>query len=144
MNTDATKTVEEFTAEAQKQMETSVETMTKSMEDAAAFGRHNMDALVSCSKRAAKVAEEMNAEFAAFAKKSYEDGLAAAKDMTSAKSVTELFEKQTAYGKSAMEAYVAEATKMNEMMSAAMKDIFEPLNERFTAAADMVKAQQHA
>ncbi|MEO0995665.1 MAG: phasin family protein, partial [Pseudomonadota bacterium] len=99
MNADATKTVEEFTAEAQKTMENSVETLTKSVEDAAAFGRENMDAMVLSSKRAAKAAEEFNAEIAAFAKKSYEDGLAAAKDMSAAKSVTELFEKQAAFTK---------------------------------------------
>ncbi len=141
MDTDATKTVEEFTAEAQKTMENSVEKMTKSMEDVAAFGRHNMDAMVASSKRAAKAAEEMNAEIAAYTKKAYEDGLAAAKDMTEAKSVTELFEKQTAYAKTSMEAFMAEATKLNEMMTSAGQEIFEPINERFTAASDMMKAQ---
>lgn len=136
---EAAKTVEEFTAEAQKTMETSVEKMTKSLEDAASFGRHNMDAMVASSKRAAKAAEEMNAEIAAFSKKAYEDGLAAAKEMTSAKSVTELFEKQTAYAKTAMEDFIAEATKLTEMATAASKECFEPLSTRFTAAADMLK-----
>ncbi len=141
MDTDATKTVEDFTAEAQKTMENSVEKMTKGMEDAAAFGRQNMDAMVAASKRAAKVAEEMNAEIAAFAKKTFEDGLAAAKDMTEAKSVTELFEKQTAYTKASLEAFVAEASKLNEMLTAASKEVFEPMTERFNAASDLVKAQ---
>ncbi len=144
MDTDATKTVEEFTAEAQKTMENSVEKMTKSIEDVAAFGRLNMDAMVASSKRAAKAAEEMNAELAAFAKRSYEDGLAAAKEMTSAKSVTELFEKQTAYTKTMMEAMMAEATKLTEMVTKAQKECFEPLNERFTAATDMLKTEYRA
>lgn len=141
MNADATKTVEEFTAEAQKTMENSVEKMTKSVEDAAAFGRENMDAIVASSKRAAKAAEEVNAEIAAYTKKAYEDGLAAAKDMTASKSVTELFEKQTSFAKISMEAYVAEATKLNEMMTAATKEIFEPITARMNAATEMVKAE---
>ena len=136
---EATKTVEEFAAEAQKSMENSVEKMTRSMEDVASFGRENMDAFVLASKRAAKAAEEMNAEIAAYTKRAYEDGLAAAKEMTSAKSVTELFEKQTSYAKTAMETFIAEATKLNEMFANASKECFEPLNERFTAASEMVK-----
>ena len=136
---EATKTVEEFTAEAQKAMEAGSEKMSKSMEDMAGFGRENMDAMVASSKRAAKAAEEMNAEIAAFTKRAYEDGLAAAKEMTSAKSVTELFEKQTTYSKTAMENFIAEATKLNEMMASASKECFEPLNQRFTAATDMLK-----
>lgn len=142
MNTDATKTVEEFTAEAQKTMENNVETLTKSVEDAAAFSRENMDAVVVSSKRAAKAAEEMNAEIAAFAKKSYEDGLAAAKDMTAAKSVTELFEKQAAFTKSNVEAMIAEATKISEMFAAASKECFEPLSARMTAATDLLKVER--
>ncbi len=142
MEADATKTVEEFTAEAQKTMENSVEKMTKSIEDAASFGRQNMDAMVAASKRAAKAAEEMNAEIAAFAKRTYEDGLAAAKEMTAAKSMTELFEKQTAYTKTMMESMMAEASKLTEMATTASKECYEPLSERFTAATDMLKTER--
>lgn len=136
---EATKTVEEFTAEAQKSMENGVEKITKSMEDAATFNRDTMDAMVASSKRAAKAAEDMNAEIAAYTKRAYEDSLAAAKEMTASKSVTELFEKQTAFARTAMEAYIAEATKLNEMFAAAAKECFEPINARFTAATDMLK-----
>ncbi|MGF1446467.1 MAG: phasin family protein [Pikeienuella sp.] len=141
MDTDATKTVEEFTAEAQKTMENSVEKLTKTVEDVAAFGRQNMDAMVLASKRAAKVAEEMNAEIAAYAKKSYEDSLAAAKDMSESKSITELFEKQSAFAKNSMEDFVARTSKVNEMMIAASQEIFAPLTDRVTAAGDLVKAR---
>ncbi|MEO0994949.1 MAG: phasin family protein, partial [Pseudomonadota bacterium] len=89
----------------------------------------------------AKAAEEFNAEIAAFAKKSYEDGLAAAKDMSAAKSVTELFEKQAAFTKAQMDAMIAETTKMSEMVSAASKECFEPLTERLSAATDLMKVQ---
>lgn len=142
MEINATKTVEQFTAEAQKTMETNVEKMSKSFEDAASFGRENMDAMVLASKRAAKAAEDMNAEIAAYTKKSYEDGLAAAKEITSAKSMTELFEKQTAFAKASIEGAMAQMTKMSELVAAASKDCFEPLNDRFTAATDMMKADR--
>jgi len=139
MTKAATKQVEEFTAEAKKTMEEGVEKMSKGMEDATQFGQENVEALVASSKVVAKAAEEMNAEIVAFSKKSYEDSMAAAKEFTSVKSVSELVEKQTEYAKSSFEGFVAEATKLNEMYSEAAKNAFAPFNNRFSAAADMVK-----
>lgn len=89
MTTKATAKVEEFTAEAQKTMEENVEKMTKGFEDVAAFGQENVDAVVEASKIAAKAAEDMNAEIVAFSKKHYEDSMAAMKELSSCKSVTE-------------------------------------------------------
>ncbi len=135
----ATKQVEEFTAEAKKSMEEGVEKVTKGFEEATQFGQGNVDALVASSKVVAKATEELNAEIAAFSKKSYEDSLAAAKELTASKSVTEFFEKQTNFAKTSFDMFVSEATKLDEMYAAAAKDAYAPLNDRFTAAADMVK-----
>ena len=141
MATDTTsKNVEEFTADAQKSIEQGVEKMAEQMEDMTSFGQQNMEAMVAASKRAAKAAEEMNAEVAAFTKKSYEDSMAAAKEMTSAKSVTELFEKQSAFAKSMMEAFVSESTKLNELATTAGRECMEPINARMTASAEMMKS----
>lgn len=134
-----TKQVEEFTAEAKKTVEQGVEQMTKGVEEATQFGQDNVEAMIASGKVVAKAAEDVNAEILAFSKKAYEDSMAAAKELTSAKSVTEFFEKQTAFAKTSFEAYVAEATKLNEMYTSAAKNAFEPLNARFSAAADMVK-----
>ena len=139
MTKAATKQVEEFTAEAKKTMEEGVEKMSQGLESATQFSQDNVEAVVASSKVVAKAAEEMNAEMVAFSKKSYEDSMAAAKEFTSVKSVNELFEKQTEFAKASFEGFVAEATKLNEMYSAAAKSAFAPLNDRFTAAADMVK-----
>ena len=142
MTKAATKQVEEFTAETKKAMEEGVEKMSKGFEDASAFGQDNVEAMVASSKVIAKAAEEMNAEIMAFSKKSYEDSMAAAKELGSVKSVSDYFEMQTSLAKTAFEGFVAEATKLNEMYAAAAKDAFAPFNARFTAAADMVKAHR--
>ena len=139
MTKAATKQVEEFTAEAKKTMEEGVEKMSKGLEDATQFGQQNVEAVVASGKVLAKAAEEMNAEILSFSKKSYEDSMAAAKEMTAVKTVTEFFEMQTSFAKTAFEGMVAEATKLNEMYDAAAKQAFEPLNARFTAAAEIVK-----
>ena len=134
-----TKKVEEFTAETKKAMEEGVEKMSKGFEDAGKFGQDNVEAMVASTQVMAKAAEEMNAEIAAYSKKSYEDGIAAAKEIGSVKSVSDFFEMQTSMAKTSFEGFVAEATKLNEMYAAAAKQAFEPLNARFTAAADAVK-----
>ena len=139
MTKAATKQVEEFTAGTKKAMEEGVEKMSKGFEDASQFGQENVEAMVASSKVMAKAAEEMNAEMIAFSKKSYEDGMAAMKELGSVKSVSDFFEMQTSLAKTSFEGFVAEATKLNEMYAAAAKDAFAPLNARFTAAADMVK-----
>jgi phasin family protein len=140
MNKMANQQVEEFTAEAKRSMEEGVERMSKGFEDVTQFGQDNVEAMVASSKVMAKAAEEMNAEVIAFSKKSYEDSMAAAKEIASSKSVSEFFEKQTSFAKTSFETFVAEASKLNEMYSQAAKEAFAPINARFTAAAEMVKA----
>ncbi len=139
MSKSATKKVEEIAVETQKTVEEGVEKMTKGIENAASFGQENVEAVVTSSKIATKAAESLSAEIAAYSKKAYEDSMAAAKELTTCKSVSEFVEKQTEFGKISIEGFVAEATKLNEMYAAAAKEAFAPLNARFTAAAGIVK-----
>ena len=142
MNKIANQQVEEFTNEAKRSMEEGVERMSKGFEEVTQFGQENVEAMVASGKVMAKAAEEMNAEVIAFSKKSYEDSMAAAKEIASSRSVSEYFEKQTAFAKTSFETFVAEATKLNEMYSQAAKEAFAPLNARFTAAAEIVKTSR--
>lgn len=142
MNKMANQQVEDFTAEAKRSMEEGVERMSKGFEDVTQFGQENVEAMVASSKVMAKAAEEMNAEMMAFSKKSYEDSMAAAKEMASSKSVSEFFEKQTSFAKTSFESFVSEATKLNELYANAAKEVFAPINQRLTVAADMVKSHR--
>ena len=138
--TKATVQVEEFAAEAQKSVKDGMEKMTKGFEEFSAFGQENLDAVVKSSEIAAKAAEGIGSEVSAYSKKAFEDGVAAAQDLASAKNVTELMEKQTAFAQSAFEGFVAQATKMNEIYAAAAKDIYAPLNARVSKATDAFKS----
>ncbi|NNU79701.1 TIGR01841 family phasin [Halovulum dunhuangense] len=136
----ATAKVEEIAADAQKAMTENMEKFTKGFEDMSAFTQENVDAVVKSAEIAAKTAEGIGAEMSAYSKKSFEDSVAAAQDLASAKNMTELMEKQTAFAQAAFEGFVAQATKMNEIYAAAAKDITAPINQRFTAAADAMKS----
>ena len=138
--TDAAKSLESFAADAQKSMSAQMEKMSKSFEEAAAFNQESFDAVVKASNLYVKAAEELNAEFMAFSKQAVEDSMAAAKDLAASKSVMELMEKQAEYAKTSFDTMMKQATKMNEMYMAAAKETMEPINARFTAAADIVKS----
>ena len=81
MTKAATKQVEEFTAEAKKTMEEGVEKMAQGVEDVTSFSQDNVEAMMTSGKVMAKATEEMNAEIIAFSKKSYQDSMAAAKEI---------------------------------------------------------------
>ena len=116
------------------------EKLSKGFEGLTTFGQENVDAIVKSSEIAAKAAEGIGTEIGAYSKKSFEDSVAAAQDFASAKTLTELFEKQTSYAQSAFEGFVSQATKMNEIYVAAAKDISAPLGARVTAATEALKS----
>jgi phasin family protein len=136
---EATAKVESFVADTQKTVTEQFEKLSKGFEGLTTFGQENVDALVKSSEIAAKAAEGIGTEISAYSKKSFEDGVAAAQDFASAKTLTELFEKQTSYAQTAFEGFVSQATKMNEIYVAAAKDITAPIGARVNAATEALK-----
>jgi phasin family protein len=136
---DVTAKVETMVADTQKNVSEQFEKLTKSLESLTAMGQENIDAFAKSSEIAAKAVEGIGSEISAFTKKSFEDSVAAAQDLASAKTMTELFEKQTAFAQSAFEGWVGQTTKMNEIFVAAAKDVTAPLGERVTAATEKMK-----
>ncbi len=137
---EATAKVETFVADTQKTVTEQFEKLSKGFEGLTSFGQENVDAIVKSSEIAAKAAEGIGTELSAYSKKAFEDGVAAAQDLASAKTMTELFEKQTSFAQSAFEGFVSQATKMNEIYVAAAKDITAPLGARMTAATEALKS----
>jgi phasin family protein len=105
-----------------------------------AQGKQNLEAIVASAAAAQKGVETLSAQSAAFTKKSWEDGVAAAQSMSQARSIQELLELQTAWAKSATEAYLAEVTKATDVLTASVKNSFKPINERVTASVEKFQA----
>ncbi|MER2509283.1 phasin family protein [Amaricoccus sp.] len=137
---DATAKVETMVADTQKTVTEQIEKFTKGFEGVTAFGQENLDAVVKSSEIAAKAAEGIGTEISAYSKKAFEDGVAAAQELASAKTITELFEKQSAYAQSAFEGWIHQTTKMSEIYVAAAKDITAPIGARVTAATEKFKS----
>ena len=110
------------------------------MNEMNAQSKRNLEAMVASVTAATKGAEALSSQAMAFAKKSVEGQVEQARALTGARSVQEVFELQSSYAKSALEAYVAEMNRMTETLSGAFKESFRPLNERATAVVETLQA----
>ena len=133
-------TVDQFTAASNVAFKDGVEKTLAALNDANADSKKNLEAVVASVTAATKGAEALGAQAMAFSKTSFETQVAAAKSLTSAKSVQEVVELQTAFAKSALETYMAEVGRMSETVSASVKDSMKPLNERMTAMVERMQA----
>ena len=134
------KTVEQATQAGNQAFKEGVDKSLNALTEANTLGKKNIEAAVESVTAATRGAEALSAQALAFSKKSWEDGVNAAQALASAKSVQEVIELQTAYAKTAMEAYLAEVTKATDVMTASVKDSFKPINERVTASVERFQA----
>jgi phasin family protein len=110
------------------------ETLKAAAEAVTEQSRKNLEAVVASASAAAKGAEALGGEAAAWSRSFLETHAAAAKAVAAAKTPLEAFEVQTAFARGAFESYVAEMSKVGEMLAAACKDAAAPLNARASEA----------
>jgi phasin family protein len=133
-------TVEQFTTAGNQAFKDAVEKSLAGLNEANAYSKKNLEAVIASVTAAAKGAEALGAETIAYSKAAMENQVAAAKSLSGAKSVQEVVELQTSFAKSALEAYIAQMSKASEIVSASLKDSMKPLNERVTAAVERLQA----
>jgi phasin family protein len=133
-------TVDQFTTAGNQAFKDTIEKSLSALGEANAHSKKNMEAVVASVTAATKGAEALGAQAMAYSKKAMEDQVAAAKSLSGAKSVQEVVELQTAYAKSAMEAYIAQMTKASDTVAASVKECFKPINERVTALVEKIQA----
>lgn len=136
----AKETLETVTAASNEAMKEGFEKSLNAMNEFSAFQKDTVDAVIASAATTSKSLEEMNASAMAFAKKSMEDGMAAAKTMAGAKSVQELIEIHADYTKSTLDSYLTEVNKHTDLMSKLMKDGFKPINDRMAAAVETMQS----
>lgn len=121
-------------------MKNGFETVTKNLEKFQGFGKDGVEAYVQAATVFAKTIERVNGEVFSFSKQQMEDGVAAFKAVSGAKSVHEAWELQTDFAKSALDAYVAQATKLNDLWMDAAKQAAEPFSTRFAEMTEKFQA----
>jgi phasin family protein len=115
------------------------EKTAKIAEELADLTRGNVEALVASSKIAAKGVETMSQDAAEYSRKSFEEASAVLKSFAEVKSATDFFKLQGDFARSAFDAAVAESARVSETVLKLAGEVAEPINSRYTVAAERVK-----
>jgi phasin family protein len=115
------------------------EKSAKIVEELADLTRGNVEAIVASSKIAAKGVETLGQDAAEYSRKSFEEASAVLKSFAEVKSATDFFKLQGDFARSAFDAAVAESARVSETMLKLAGEVAEPINSRYTVAAERVK-----
>lgn len=110
------------------------DSVAKSYDEYAVFGKGAFEAWVAAGNSTAKGYEAINAEMLSFGKDRVEDTIAVTKALFGVKSVDEAVQMQSDFAKKAFDAYVAETSKLGELVNRTAQNAFAPVTERYTAA----------
>ncbi|WP_417496306.1 phasin family protein [Maricaulis sp.] len=135
-------TIESMTAATNDSFKEGVEKTLSAVNEATAFHKDTVEAVIASATVTGKGLEAAGSNAAAYAKTAMEEGVAATKALSSAKSLQEIFEIQSNYAQSAMGSYLAELNKTTELFSGLVKDGAKPLNTRFAAVAELAQSQR--
>jgi phasin family protein len=133
-------TVDQLATAGNQAFKESIEKSLSALGELNTHSKKNLEAIVASLTAATKGAEALGAQAMAYSKRALEDQVAAARNLSGAKSVQEVVELQTTYAKNAMESYIAEMNKASETVAASVKESFQPLNERVTAFVERMQA----
>jgi phasin family protein len=133
-------TVDQFTTAGNAAFKDAVEKSLAQLNELNSHSKKNLEAVIASVTAATKGAEALGAQAMSFSKAAVESQVSAAKSLAGAKSVQEVVELQTTFAKSALETYLAEVTRMGEIVAASVKDSLKPINERVTAGVERLQA----
>jgi phasin family protein len=138
----AKSTVDQFTFASGAAFKDGVEKTLSAFNEANVHSKKNLEAVVASVSAATRGAETVGAQAMAFSKKAFDDQVAAARSLASAKSVQEVVELQTNLARAFLDNYMAEMGKLTETVSTSVKDTMKPLNERVTDLVERLQASR--
>lgn len=118
-----------------------VDTTVSAFGDLTAQSKKNVEAFAETASIAAEAAQTLSGQAVAFSKQAFEANVAVAKKIASAKTVQEAWDIQSGHAKSAMDQYMAEATRFNEALTSSVVASWKPINERVAAVVSQIQAR---
>jgi phasin family protein len=112
--------------------------------DAVEFSKANLEAVVESGKIAAKGAQTAAQSAAELGRKNFEATTAVLKQVAAVKSPTEFFKLQGDFARSQFDSAVAEMSKSSEFYLKLAGEVFQPIQNRYSVAAEQVKARMAA
>jgi phasin family protein len=139
----AKKMVEDGTAQARVAVEKSMETanktatdMMKAAEEAAEFGRGNMEAFTKASQLYVTGVQDLSRQTMAMFQALSEQAIEGVKAMSSMKSMKDAADFQASFTKTAFERAVNDTTKLSEAAIKLAETSIEPISARMTLAME--------
>lgn len=128
-----------MTADTRRSLGETVEKVSQRLQGVSSFSQQNLEAFARSSEITATALKDIGGEVAAYSKRSFEDRVAAAREISASKTLTELVEKQTSFAQQALEGWAQQAIRISAIFTSAAKDIAAPLGERFSSATEEMK-----
>jgi phasin family protein len=139
----ATKHVEDGANQARAAMEKGMEQVTKTAEgfykaaeDAAEFGRGNIEAMTKSAQLFAAGFQDIGKQVFAVTQALTDHAMESAKAMATVKSLKEAADIQAAFAKASMERSMSEAAKLQEASFRLAETAYAPLTARMTLAVE--------
>jgi phasin family protein len=110
----------------------------KGMEEATAYSKQNLDAVLETSNLLAQGCQEISNAWMGFAQQSLQTSVNAAKELMGCKSLQEAMELQTTYARSFFEDAVNEGSRLSEMSARVANEAFEPVRGTINTAMEKV------
>ena len=100
--------------------------MLKNFDEVQKLGKDGVDATIESLTAASKGAQALTAEWADYARKSFEQGTASFEKLIAARTLDRAFEVQTEFAKGAYEGFVAQASKVGALYADLAKQAYKP------------------
>jgi len=120
---------------AQENMQKTVKEATGKLDNVVEFNKANYEAVVAAGNVAVKVVQTANAEFIESTKKAVEKNVADVKALFAAKTPADFLELQASIFKNRYDEFVAESTRVNEVVTNRTSEVVEPLKARYEEVA---------
>ena len=105
-------------------------------DEAAVYGRKNLEAMIRASAIMSKGFEEMGRSWFSLTQGTVEQGVATWKALLGARNLREVVELQNEYARSTFDQWVNEGTKLSETALKVANEAWAPLNGRFSETVE--------
>ncbi|WP_448207681.1 phasin family protein [Azospirillum sp. sgz302134] len=124
------KTFEQTAAATKEQVDKLSAQLLKAYADLQALSKGNAEAVLQSTTIATQGAEDLSRELTAYAQASFDKSITTGKALLTAKSLKEVVDLQTDFVKSSFDAFVAEASRLQDLTSRLTDATLAPLNAR--------------
>lgn len=113
-----------------------LEKVQKNYEELATVNRDTMEALVEANQAISRGFEDLTSQVAVYMKDQLDEGMAHAKAVSSAKSLSEFVELQTEFARKSVDNFVEEGNKLSDLALSTINGTLDPLRSHLKSTWD--------